>query len=60
MILYWGLMEEQSYPGAGRIKKKMEEQRDMMAQAKAKQPTVPTAPTADPAAGMVPGGAPMM
>ena len=58
LILYWGLMEEQSYPGAGRIKKKMEELRDMQAQAQ--QPTVPTAPTADPAAGMVPGGAPMM
>lgn len=41
LILYWGLMEEQSYPGAGRIKKKMEERRDQMAQraaAQAKQP----------------------
>lgn len=30
LILYWGLMEEQSYPGAGSIKKKLEEQRDQL------------------------------
>lgn len=49
LILYWGLMEEQSYPGAGRIKKKLEEQRDRQAQAAANQQQTP--PT-------VPGGAP--
>lgn len=49
LILYWGLMEEQSYPGAGRIKKKLEEQRDRQAQAAANQQQMP--PT-------VPGGAP--
>lgn len=50
LILYWSLMEEQSYPGAGVIKKKMEERRDQMAQAQQSQPT-PTAP----GMGTVPG-----
>lgn len=38
LILYWGLMEEQGYPGAGSIKQKLEEQQSRqaaMAQARA-------------------------
>lgn len=33
LILYWGLMEEQGYPGAGNIKKKLEEQQEQAIQA---------------------------
>ena len=37
LIRYWGLMEEQGYPGAGSIKKMLEEERDRAAQAAAQQ-----------------------
>lgn len=37
LILYWGLMEEQAYPGAGIIKRKLEEQMEMQKQAAAMQ-----------------------
>jgi hypothetical protein len=46
LILYWGLMEQQSYPGAGSIKKMMEERRDRMAQEQAAQNQTPQTPTA--------------
>lgn len=36
-ILYWGLMEEQGYPGAGIIKRKIEEQMQQMQEQQAMQ-----------------------
>jgi len=32
LIMYWGLMEEQAYPGAGNIRKKLQEQLDQKVQ----------------------------
>ena len=37
LILYWGLMEEQGYPGAANIKRKMEEQQEQAMQAAAQK-----------------------
>lgn len=55
LILYWGLMEEQGYPGAGRIKKKLEEQMQNQAnQAAQTQNVPPQAPAGG--AGTVPAG----
>ena len=58
LILYWGLMEEQGYPGAGSIKKKLEEQQSQQkAAAMQAQQTPPTG--ADPAAAAGGGPVPM-
>ena len=38
LAMYWGLMEEQCYPGAGQIKKKIEEQMERMQAAPAPTP----------------------
>lgn len=55
LILYWGLMEEQGYPGAANIKQKLEEKQEQAMQAQqaqqAKQPPVMPG-------GMQPGGGP--
>lgn len=40
LILYWGLMEEQAFPGADNIKKKLEERQTQQMQAAAQQPPV--------------------
>lgn len=40
-ILYWSLLEEQGYPGAGAIKRKLEEQKATEAQMQQAQPPVP-------------------
>ena len=54
LILYWSLMEEQAYPGAGNVKKKLQEQLDsQMQQAQAPQP-IPQG------MGQTPQGMPMM
>ncbi len=61
LILYWGLMEEQAFPGADNIKKKLEERQTQQMQAAQQQP--PAGPTpgggGDPMAAMG-GGAPVM
>lgn len=59
LILYWGLMEEQGYPGAANIKKKLEEQQEQAIQA-AKLQAQQTPPTGtDPAAAAGGGPVPM-
>ena len=42
LILYWGLMEEQGYPGADGIKKKLEERQTQQQAEAQQQPTPPT------------------
>ena len=57
LILYWGLMEEQGYPGAANIKRKLEEQQEQAIQAaRAQQTPVPTG--TDPSTGT--DGGPML
>ena len=56
LILYWGLMEEQGYPGAANIKQKLEEQQEQAMQAAQQTPpTVPPEGEQVDAQGMMPG-----
>lgn len=63
LILYWGLMEEQGYPGAAGIKKKLEEKQEQAMQAQqaqAQQPVMPGGmPTGGGPAEAMGGGMPM-
>lgn len=55
LILYWGLMEEQAYPGAAGIRQKLQERLDQEQAAQQQAAQVPTQPGAggmDPTAGM--------
>lgn len=52
LALYWGLMDEQGYPGAGAIRKKMEEQAEMAAAMPVQAPVVSGSDTLPGAAGM--------
>ena len=51
LALYWGLMEEQGYPGAGAIRKKMEQRAELAAQTP-QAPVVSGSDTLPGAAGM--------
>lgn len=59
LILYWGLMEEQGYPGAANIKRKLEEQQEQAMQAAKEKAAAGGGPKQIPPEAMQ-GGAPGM